>query len=153
MGLFILAGNTAFPICLRFAVWTMWKVLPDNNYWMDDRNTLRFLLDHPRRCYTNMFPAQHTWWLGLALITLNSVDWMAFGVLNVRHYMCRIGKHRCQVLNSIVQIGNTQITSLSTGIEVVDGLFQALAVRSGKSTILNFDYYRRTLTNRKGVSM
>ncbi len=136
MGLFILAGNTGYPIFLRVAVWTMWKVLPDSDYWKDDRDTLRFLLDHPRRCYTNMFPAQHTWWLGLALITLNSVDWVAFGVLNVRHYMCTVEKYRCEVLISPVQIGNTQITSLSTGIEIVDGLFQALAVRSGKPTIL-----------------
>lgn len=92
MGLFILAGNTAYPIFLRGAVWTMWKILPDNDdYWKDDRDTLRFLLDHPRRCYTNMFPAQHTWWLGLALITLNGIDWAAFGILNVRSTRARLG--------------------------------------------------------------
>lgn len=110
MGLFILAGNTAYPIFLRGAVWSMWKALPDNEYWKFDKDTLRFLLDHPRRCYTNMFPSRDTWWLGLALITLNGVDWAAFEILN---------------------IGNKQITALLPGYEAIDGLFQALAVRSG----------------------
>lgn len=46
----------------------------------------------------------------MALIGLNGIDWAAFEILN---------------------IGNDQITQLPGGIEVIDGLFQALAVRSG----------------------
>lgn len=83
MGLFILAGNTAYPIFLRLAVWTLWKFLPKTEDWVEARKTLRFLLDHPRRCYTNMFPARHTWWLALAILTLNGIDWAAFEILNV----------------------------------------------------------------------
>lgn len=114
MGLFILAGNTAYPIFLRMAVWAVYKILlllPDKEFWAFDIKTLRFLLEHPRRCYTNMFPAPHTWWLGLVLITLNGIDWAMFEILNA---------------------GNHLITRASSaGLEVVDGLFQALAVRSG----------------------
>ncbi|KAF2450818.1 TrkH-domain-containing protein [Karstenula rhodostoma CBS 690.94] len=111
MGLLILAGNTAYPIFLRLIVWTSLKLVPNYPRFDDFRKTLQFLLDHPRRCYTNMFPSRHTWWLLACLICLNGVDWAAFEILN---------------------IGNTDITGdLSTGYEVLDGLFQALAVRSG----------------------
>jgi len=108
MGLLILAGNTAYPIFLRSIVWSGWKLLPDS--MSDTKQTLRFLLDHPRRCYTNLFPSQHTWWLAMSIIMLNGVDWAAFEILN---------------------IGNDAITQLNSGTEVIDGLFQALAVRSG----------------------
>jgi Trk-type K+ transport system membrane component len=83
MSLLILAGNTCYPIFLRLIVWTFYKLVPDNESWGEFSNTLKFLLDHPRRCYTNLFPAQHTWWLLISVIGLNGVDWIAFEVLNV----------------------------------------------------------------------
>ena len=113
MGLLILAGNTCFPIFLRLIVWTMWKFVDrfESEIWKERARTLRFLLDHPRRCYTNLFPSQHTWWLLMAVIVLNGVDWAAFEVLN---------------------IGNKLLDdALPTNIRVIDGLFQAFAVRSG----------------------
>lgn len=110
MGLLILAGNTCYPIFLRLIIWTLFKLMPDNERFHEFKITLRFLLDHPRRCYTNLFPSRHTWWLLAAVVVLNSIDWAAFEVLN---------------------IGNTTVTSLPQGIRVLDGLFQALAVRSG----------------------
>jgi len=108
MGLLILAGNTGYPIFLRMIVWSMWKWLPER--MSETKRTLRFLLDHPRRCYTHLFDSNRTWWLAMALIILNGVDWAAFEVLN---------------------IGNNKITQLDDRVEVIDGLFQALAVRSG----------------------
>ena len=110
MGLLVLAGNTCYPVFLRLIIWTAFKLLPENQRFQESRDTLRFLLDHPRRCYTNLFPSRHTWWLLLAVIVLNSIDWAAFEVLN---------------------IGNPTVTSLPQGVRVLDGLFQALAVRSG----------------------
>lgn len=83
MSLFILAGNTGYPIFLRTAVWALWKILPDNEQWKEDRLTLRFLLDHPRRVYTNLFPSRHTWWLAASLVVLNGIDWMFFELLSV----------------------------------------------------------------------
>ncbi|KAF2865092.1 putative cation transporter, partial [Massariosphaeria phaeospora] len=110
MGLLILAGNTCYPIFLRLTVWTLLRILPKGERWEDSRRTMQFLLDHPRRCYTNMFPSRHTWWLLTSVVTLNGIDWAAFEILN---------------------IGNHAIAALPTGIAVLDGLFQALAVRSG----------------------
>ncbi|TKA61557.1 hypothetical protein B0A49_07272, partial [Cryomyces minteri] len=110
MSLLILAGNTCYPIFLRLIVWTFLKLTPNTAAWKEQRITLRFLLDHPRRCYTNLFPSQHTWWLLTAVITLNGVDWAAFGILN---------------------IGNSALQPLPTHVKVIDGLFQAFAVRSG----------------------
>jgi Trk-type K+ transport system membrane component len=116
MGFLILAGNTAYPLLLRLFVWCMYKTAfrlgRNSPLWSKRSETLRFLLDHPRRCYTNLFPAQHTWWLLLSVVTLNGVDWAAFEILN---------------------IGNDSIYTEvpSTGIRVLNGLFQALAVRSG----------------------
>ena len=111
MGFFILAGNTAYPIFLRLIIWVAYKILPNNDFWRYDREILEFLLKHPRRCYTNLFPSRHTWWLGSCVVMLNAVDWAMFEILN---------------------IGNKRITQpLSTKIQVLDGFFQALAVRSG----------------------
>ncbi|KAG9945340.1 TrkH-domain-containing protein, partial [Aureobasidium melanogenum] len=111
MSLLILAGNTCYPIFLRLIVWTIYKCLPKRARFDDHRNTLRFLLDHPRRCYTNLFPSEHTWWLAFAVFALNGVDWAAFEILNIGN----------RVLNS----------TLPVHIRVLDGLFQAFAVRSG----------------------
>ncbi|KAF2839335.1 TrkH-domain-containing protein [Patellaria atrata CBS 101060] len=110
MGIMILAGNTCYPLFLRLLVWTMLKLMPKDKSWDEWRKTLRFLLDHPRRCYTNLFPAKHSWWLLLSVVSLNGIDWAAFEVLN---------------------IGNKAITQLPHGVQVLGGLFQALAVRSG----------------------
>lgn len=82
-GLLILAGNTMYPVFLRWIVLAIRYLLPDNEDWSDARNTLQFLLDHPRRCYTNMFPAQHTWWLLVSVIMLNGIDTIMFVILNV----------------------------------------------------------------------
>ena len=83
MGLLILAGNTSYPIFLRLILWTLLTLLPDSEKFLQHRITLRFLLDHPRRCYTNLFPSRHTWWLLMTLVVLNGTDWTAFEVLNV----------------------------------------------------------------------
>ena len=110
MGLLILAGNTCYPVFLRAILWTMWRFTPDSDRFHDHKVTLRFLLDHPRRCYTNLFPSTHTWWLLGTIVSLNGIDWIAFEVLNV---------------------GNNAVTSLPSGVRAIDGLFQALAIRSG----------------------
>ncbi|CAI7608124.1 unnamed protein product [Penicillium crustosum] len=110
MGLLILAGNTLFPCFLRFIIWTMRIMLPDRPKWQSWRITLDFILEHPRRVYTNLFPARHTWYLLGTIIILNGIDWAAFELLS---------------------IGNKDIESLPTEYRVLDGLFQALAVRAG----------------------
>ncbi|KAK0381512.1 cation transporter [Colletotrichum limetticola] len=113
MGLLILAGNTAYPLFLRLIIWSSLRILnltTREDAFIDLKATLAFILKYPRRVYTNLFPSRPSWWLLFMLISLNSVDWVAFEVLN---------------------IGNSVIEKIPTGYRVLNGLFQALAVRSG----------------------
>jgi Trk-type K+ transport system membrane component len=110
MGFLILAGNTAYPVFLRLIIWTMLRLLPTNHRFEDTRETLTFVLKHPRRVYTSLFPSRPTWWLLMTLVVLNGTDWLLFEVLN---------------------IGNPAVEAIPTGSRMLDGLFQALAVRSG----------------------
>lgn len=108
MGLMILAGNTAYPLFLRLIIWTgvkLLKAVTAEDAFVSLNTTLEFILKYPRRVYTNLFPSRPTWWLFFMLVWLNSVDWVAFELLN---------------------LGNTAITSIPAGSRVLDGLFQAL---------------------------
>lgn len=116
MGLMILAGNTAYPLFLRLIVWTgleLLKATTSDDAYDDLKATLEFILKYPRRVYTNLFPSRPTWWLFFMLTWLNSIDWVAFEVMN---------------------IGNPVIDSIPPGSRILDGLFQAL----GKSLTLLF---------------
>ncbi|EPQ26710.1 uncharacterized protein PFL1_05689 [Pseudozyma flocculosa PF-1] len=106
MGFLILAGNTAFPIVLRFFIWCISKVVPKRSRVSE---TLQFLLDHPRRCFVYLFPSSQTWFLLFVLAAFNITDWIAFLVLD---------------------IGNPVIQSIPLGTRVFDGLFQSIAVRA-----------------------
>ncbi|KAK1758771.1 high-affinity potassium transport protein [Echria macrotheca] len=113
MALLILAGNTAYPLFLRLTFWTTWKVLKlltNETAFCDTKSTLEFVLNYPRRVYTNLFPSRPTWWLLFMIILLNGIDWLLFEVLN---------------------IGNPVTEAIPLGPRVLDGLFQAIAVRSG----------------------
>ncbi|GAA5879171.1 hypothetical protein JCM8547_001603 [Rhodosporidiobolus lusitaniae] len=110
--LLILGGNTAFPIFLRLAIWITSKIVPRQSR---TRETLQFLLDHPRRCFIYLFPSHQTWFLVFTLICLNGIDWACFLVLD---------------------IGNPVIEAIPTGVRVIDGLFQAFAVRAAGFSIV-----------------
>jgi len=119
MSLLILAGNTCYPVFLRLIVWCMWRAVRTDvcrritgmQWAAREEKTLRFLLDHPRRCYTNLFPSRHTWFLLTSVLTLNGIDWAAFEILNLGNHALYAG--------------------LPERYRVIDGLFQAFAVRSG----------------------
>ncbi|GAW21174.1 hypothetical protein ANO14919_106920 [Xylariales sp. No.14919] len=113
MGAMILAGNTAYPIFLRLCLWASLKTLRLVSYphdFVEWKATLEYILKYPRRVYTNLFPQRQTWWLVFMLFVLNGTDWAAFEVLN---------------------LGNQSLSGIPIGSRVLDGLFQALAVRSG----------------------
>ncbi|CUS24641.1 LAQU0S18e00914g1_1 [Lachancea quebecensis] len=110
---FIIIGNTGFPVFLRFIIWVMFKVSPELSLI---KESLGFLLDHPRRCFTLLFPSAPTWWLLFILVTLNVIDLILFIVLD---------------LNSQV------VEGLSSGFKVLNGLFQAVSTRTAGFTILN----------------
>ena len=80
MSFLIVAGNTGFPCMLRLTIWTLSKIVPSGNPLWEE---LRFLLDHPRRCFTLLFPRNATWWLFAVLVVLNVVDLIFFIILDV----------------------------------------------------------------------
>lgn len=86
VGILVLAGNTAYPLFLRLTIWTMLKVMqlttaPTTKApW---KETLEFILKYPRRVYTTLFPSRPTWWLLGVLVLTNTIDWLAFEILNI----------------------------------------------------------------------
>lgn len=84
MSFLIICGNTGFPIMLRFIIWILSKVMPRGS---DVFQELHFLLDHPRRCFTLLFPSSATWWLFWVLVILNVVDLIFFVILDVRQLL------------------------------------------------------------------
>ncbi|TFY79418.1 hypothetical protein EWM64_g4595 [Hericium alpestre] len=106
------AGNTGFPIFLRLLIWIIYKICPQQSQL---KETLHFLLDHPRRCFIYLFPSRQTWFLFIVLVFLNITDWFFFLVLD---------------------IGNPAIDAIPVGVRVLLGVVQAVAVRlAGFATI------------------
>ncbi|OAA67370.1 Potassium transport protein, high-affinity [Cordyceps fumosorosea ARSEF 2679] len=109
----IILGNTGFPVMLRFIIWTLTKIIPKHSGLWEE---LKFLLDHPRRCFTLLFPSGPTWWLFWILITLNAVDLLFFIVLD---------------------LGKEPISYLPLHNRVVVGLFQAASTRTAGFSAVN----------------
>ncbi|KAI9275776.1 cation transport protein-domain-containing protein [Phascolomyces articulosus] len=80
VSILIIAGNVGYAIVLRFYIWCIYKLLPRSRSM--DRETLRYLLDHPRRCYTSLFRTAQTWWLVFVLITFNLTELIVFIATN-----------------------------------------------------------------------
>ena len=105
------AGNTCYPVFLRLVIWTMSKIVRKNSSL---REPLQFLLDHPRRCYTLLFPSTPTWILFGVLFVLNFVDVLLIIVLD---------------------LDNPAVNNLSLGPRILAALFQAASSRhTGTST-------------------
>ncbi|KAK8117500.1 uncharacterized protein PG998_005781 [Apiospora kogelbergensis] len=113
MSFLIIIGNTAFPIMLRFMIWFIHLFVPRTSGLYEE---LRFLLDHPRRCFTLLFPSTATWWLFLILIILNLVDLIFFIILD---------------------LGSGPIAALPLDIRFLDGWFQAASTRTAGFSVLN----------------
>jgi potassium uptake Trk family protein len=84
MGFLIVIGNTGFPCMLRLIIWIISLFTTSGSPVWEE---LRFLLDHPRRCFTLLFPRNATWWLFGILIILNAVDLIFFIILDVSIYL------------------------------------------------------------------
>jgi potassium uptake Trk family protein len=103
------AGYNFHPILLRGIIWMAHKVGPAHM-----RDSLKFLLDHPRRCYTLLFPHNATWVLLGILVILNLAD---------------------VLLIILLDLNNEEVRSLSPGLRVLAALFQAASARhTGTST-------------------
>mmetsp|Transcript_156074 Transcript_156074/g.500568 ORF Transcript_156074/g.500568 Transcript_156074/m.500568 type:complete len:847 (-) Transcript_156074:275-2815(-) len=68
VGLLIFLGNVGLPIMVRLIVTILNRQAAPGS---QRQQVLDFLLEHPRRCFTHMFPAVHTLWLLLVVIALN----------------------------------------------------------------------------------
>lgn len=71
MSALALAGHTFYPVILRLIIWTTSKAIPKRSSLQEP---LSFLLNHPRRCYTLLFPSGPTWALFGILALLNIAD-------------------------------------------------------------------------------
>ncbi|CAI4046643.1 hypothetical protein SUVZ_11G2600 [Saccharomyces uvarum] len=113
MMFFIIIGNTGFPIMLRFIIWIMFKFSRDLSQF---KESLGFLLDHPRRCFTLLFPSAPTWWLFLTLVVLNATDWILFIILD---------------------FNSTVVKQVSKGYRVLMGLFQSVCTRTAGFNVVD----------------
>lgn len=110
----ILAGNTAFALLLRFIIWLLWLFTPQSRQVHKD--SLRFLLDHPRRCFTTLFPSTQTWWLFLILFCITVIELVMFVLLN---YWLPV------------------LADISWGYRVLDGFFQSVSTRNAGFSVVN----------------
>ena len=106
-------SNTGFPCLLRLIIWILFKVSPNGSAI---KETYAFLLDHPRRCFTLLFPSSATWWLFGVLCLLNFLDVFFFLVLD---------------------LGDFYVSAISVGYRVLDGFFQAVSTRTAGFSVTN----------------
>ncbi|KAF1918925.1 cation transport protein-domain-containing protein [Ampelomyces quisqualis] len=109
----IIIGNTGFPCMLRFVIWLCSICMPKGSAKWEE---LRFLLDHPRRCFTLLFPSKANWWLFWVLIGLNGIDLIFFIILD---------------------LNDETVTALPPGFRFLAGLFQAAATRTAGFAVVN----------------
>lgn len=109
----ITIGNVAFPIMLRFIIWVMFKLSRDLSLL---KESLGFLLDHPRRCFTLLFPSIPTWWLFFMLVLLNLIDLILFCILDIR---------------------DKSLDELSNSTKVLAAFFQAISTRTAGFTCID----------------
>ncbi|KAF4168052.1 hypothetical protein CNMCM6936_003647 [Aspergillus lentulus] len=107
------AGNTFYPCLLRFIIWTMSKLCPRRSSL---KEPLVFLLTHPRRCYTLLFPSKPTWVLFAILFTMNLVD---------------------VILIIVLDLHNPTVTVLPPGPRVLAAIFQAASARHTGTAVFN----------------
>lgn len=107
------AGHTFYPCMLRLAIWAMSRLCPRTSSL---REPLDFLLKHPRRCYTLLFPSKPTWILFAILVVMNVVDIIFIIVLD---------------------LDNTEVNKLPGGPRLAAAIFQAASARHTGTSSFN----------------
>ncbi|CCE79322.1 Piso0_001379 [Millerozyma farinosa CBS 7064] len=110
---FVVIGNTGFPIMLRLIIWVLFHLSKPLSLF---KESLGFLLDHPRRCFTLLFPSMPTLWLFSILVILNGVDLILFVILDIHSKF---------------------LDPYPTGIKVMQGLFQAFSTRTAGFSVFS----------------
>lgn len=106
-------GYSGFPCVLRFVLWIM-RQLTDPRKSIHE--SLTFLLEHPRRCFTLLFPASPTWWLLFINFVLYCTDLFFYIVLG---------------------LFDPDLYSMTWPNRVVTGIFQAASTRTSGFTVVN----------------
>lgn len=102
----MIIGYSGFPCMLRLMLWIM-QQLSDPRRELHESVT--FLLEHPRRCFTLLFPSGPTWWLFFVIIILNGIDLFLYVVLD---------------------LSNKNFDHLDASNFVTSGIFQSAATRT-----------------------
>lgn len=113
MSFLALAGNTFYPVFLRLLIWTIYKLTP-SHYPL--KESLNFLLHHPRRCYTLLFSSTATWILAAILFLLNFID---------------------VLLIILLDLDNPEVNILPVGSRILAAIFQAASARHTGTATFN----------------
>lgn len=106
-----LVGGSCIPIMLRLYIWVVFKLSPR---FGRTRETLGFLLDHPRRCYLYLLPSKGTRWLAFTLFCFHTVEIAFFMLLNRGSYNPVPYEHADRrFLAAWSQSANTRCTGLA----------------------------------------
>lgn len=104
--IFIFFGNSGFPVALRGIIYVLKKF---SSPLTMRHQSLSFLLDHPRRCFTMLFPGPANTWLVIVLFSLLLSYWILFIILD---------------------ISSTQFDYMTKGQIVFNALFQSFSSRT-----------------------
>eukprot|EP00930_Biecheleria_cincta_P062127 TRINITY_DN47633_c0_g1_i1.p1 TRINITY_DN47633_c0_g1~~TRINITY_DN47633_c0_g1_i1.p1 ORF type:complete len:445 (-),score=65.23 TRINITY_DN47633_c0_g1_i1:213-1526(-) len=112
IGTLILLGNTCLPIMVRLiAVLAERRSQPDS----EDKMALDFLLEHPRRCFTHMFPAVHTLWLLLVVVALNVLGVVVILIQDSQHSFAFNGQSHSDIFfNALFQTISARTAGLNS---------------------------------------
>ncbi|OJK03565.1 hypothetical protein ASPACDRAFT_111426 [Aspergillus aculeatus ATCC 16872] len=110
MTFLVVIGNTGFPCMLRLIIWTLSQF---TTYGSPLDDELEYLLEHPRRCFTLLFPSAETWRLSAVLLSLNAIDLLIFYTLQE----------------------TPQNPTITPGLRLVNGLFQIASTRTAGFSI------------------
>lgn len=105
------AGNTFYPCFLRLLIWIISKLSPSGSSLQE---STRFLLDHPRRCYTLLFPSTATWTLATILIILNFIDTLLIIVLDLDNPEVNVLAVGPRIMAAIFQSASSRHTGTAT---------------------------------------
>ncbi|KAJ5233515.1 uncharacterized protein N7469_005281 [Penicillium citrinum] len=117
-GLLILAGSRLFPCLLRSFIWVIRMILPNRATWDLIHQTLDFVLEQSHDFCVYLYPTWQTYLLSFNVLMCNAILWGGF---------------------EISATYSEEISALPPKFQVLDGLFQALSVRSGGFSVVAFD--------------